>query len=132
MGFSLITSLRAWSSWASGTRTTRSLRVVPALLAALAAIALGWPGSAAAQIMEFPIPTLNSNPDGITAGPDGALWFTETDGNKIGRITTSGVITEFPIPTSDSQPSSITVGPDGALWFTEFGANQIGGSRPPA
>jgi len=26
--------------------------------------------------------------DGITAGPDGALWFTNPDGNTIGRITT--------------------------------------------
>ncbi len=27
---------------------------------------------------EFPIPTGNSGPDGITAGPDGNLWFTES------------------------------------------------------
>jgi virginiamycin B lyase len=26
-------------------------------------------------------------PGGITAGPDGALWFAELSGNKIGRIT---------------------------------------------
>src|SRR5437870_612037 len=25
-------------------------------------------------------------PEDITAGPDGSLWFTEHDGNKIGRI----------------------------------------------
>ena len=52
-------------------------------------------------------------------GPDGALWFTEYDGNKIGRITTAGAVTEFPIPTAGSQPSAMTVGPDGALWFIE-------------
>jgi virginiamycin B lyase len=57
---------------------------------------------------------------GITAGPDGNLWFTEYGGNKIGRITTAGVITEFPIPTDDSEPWGITSGPDGNLWFTEF------------
>ena len=34
-----------------------------------------------------PIPTSNSVPDGITAGPDGNLWFTEQTGNKIGRIS---------------------------------------------
>ena len=56
---------------------------------------------------------------GIAAGPDGALWFTEDRANRIGRITTSGVITEFPIPTGDSRPLSIAAGPDGALWFTE-------------
>ena len=28
------------------------------------------------------------HPTSITAGPDGALWFTESNSNKIGRITT--------------------------------------------
>jgi streptogramin lyase len=60
----------------------------------------------------------------ITAGRDGALWFTETDSGKIGRITTSGVVTEFTIPPTTSvpagvsaEPGSIIAGPDGALWF---------------
>jgi hypothetical protein len=63
-------------------------------------------------------------PDGIAAGPDGALWFTEEDGNKIGRITTDGLITEYPLPTAKSFPVGITAGPDGALWFTD-GRNKI-------
>ena len=41
-------------------------------------------------------------PFGITAGSDGNLWFTEEAGNKIGEITTSGVITETPTPTTPS------------------------------
>ena len=40
-------------------------------------------------------------------------------GNKIGQITTAGVITEFPIPTASSGPYGIAAGPDGNLWFTE-------------
>ena len=36
---------------------------------------------------EFPVSTPDSYPFGITAGPDGNLWFTETLGNSIGRIT---------------------------------------------
>src|SRR5712671_3088073 len=75
---------------------------------------------------EFPVPTANSQPAGITAGPDGALWFIELLANKIGRITTAGVITEFTIPTANSGASIITTGPDGALWFTERSANKIG------
>jgi hypothetical protein len=39
------------------------------------------------SITEFPIPTANSLPGEITAGPDGNLWFTEDDGGKIGLIT---------------------------------------------
>jgi virginiamycin B lyase len=77
-------------------------------------------------ITEFPLPTPGSNPAGITAGPDGALWFTETGANKIGRITTTGEVTEFPLPEPNSYPFCITVGPDGALWFTEQLVYRIG------
>jgi hypothetical protein len=34
----------------------------------------------------FPIPTADSVPVGITAGPDGALWVTLIDANRIGRV----------------------------------------------
>jgi virginiamycin B lyase len=49
-------------------------------------------------VAEFPIPTSNGGPQGITAGPDGNLWFAEFFGGNIGRITRSGTVTEFPIP----------------------------------
>jgi virginiamycin B lyase len=75
---------------------------------------------------EYTIPTPGSQPTSITAGPDGALWFTEYGSNRIGQITTNGVITEYTIPTPGSQPTSITAGPDGALWFLESGGNKIG------
>ena len=32
---------------------------------------------------------------GITAGPDGNLWFTESNLDKIGQITPLGVVTEL-------------------------------------
>jgi virginiamycin B lyase len=60
-------------------------------------------------------------------GPDGALWFTEQGGGKIGRITTAGVITnEYPIPAGGAFPTDITVGSDGALWFTESTYKKVG------
>jgi virginiamycin B lyase len=81
----------------------------------------------AGTITEFPIPTISSFPTGITAGPDGNLWFTEFHGNEIGRITTAGVVTgEFLIPTRLSDPEGITAGPDGNLWFTESSGDKIG------
>jgi hypothetical protein len=67
-----------------------------------------------------------SYPVDITSGPDGALWFTESTANKIGRITTTGTITEFAVPTADSSPGGIAAGSDGALWFTEQSGNKIG------
>jgi virginiamycin B lyase len=64
-------------------------------------------------------------PEEITLGPDGALWFTEQAGNKIGRITTSGTFTEFAIPTASAGAEGIVAGPDGNLWFTENSAGKI-------
>ena len=82
------------------------------------------------MISEFPISTPNNQLGDITAGPDGAVWFTEIipnaqNGNvtitgKIGRITPAGQISEFPL-SSNSYARGITAGPDGNLWFTEPG-----------
>ena len=67
-------------------------------------------------------PDPGSGPAGITSGPDGALYFTESTTGRIGRITTLGAASEFTqgyAPTDG--PASITQGPDGNLWFTELG-----------
>ena len=66
-----------------------------------------------------------SDPDGIAAGPDGALWFTNCGSDSIGRITTGGVVTNY-TGTGISVPAGITAGPDGALWFTNYGNDSIG------
>ena len=71
------------------------------------------------------------NPEAITAGPDGNLWFSENDGNKIGRITPSGTVTEFSAGiSSGAGPRSITTGADGNLWFCESNGNSIGRITP--
>jgi len=82
-----------------------------------------------APYTEFALPQLSekdcaSGPQGITVGPDGALWFTDS-ADKIGRITTQGQVTEFAISTL-AHPMGITTGPDGALWFTESNLDKIG------
>src|ERR1019366_8533230 len=84
------------------------------------------PGQSPPPITEFATPTALSEPSFMTIGPDGALWFTEFTGNKIGRITTAGAITECPIPTAAVGPDGITAGPDGALRVTEYNLNKIG------
>jgi hypothetical protein len=85
--------------------------------------------STAGVVTEFSIPTAESLPFGIAAGPDGNLWFTEFLDNKIGRITSAGVITEFALHTPDSRVFLIAAAPDGNLWFTKqsiFGVGLIG------
>ncbi|MEK7559215.1 MAG: hypothetical protein AAB521_02845 [Patescibacteria group bacterium] len=75
-------------------------------------------------ITEFQVPTdsNNSGPYFITSGPDGNLWFTKYNVNKIGKITPKGKITEFVVP---SGPGGITSTPDSNLWFTEVFENKI-------
>jgi streptogramin lyase len=69
--------------------------------------------------------------DGITAGPDGNLWFTEGAHNVVGRIGAQlSPITEFLVPMNGADPEGIAAGPDGALWFTEDAADQIGRITP--
>jgi streptogramin lyase len=98
------------------------LVIVPCISLVLAAT----PALAAFPITEYPVLTANAIPNFATLGPDGNVWFTEFSADKIGKITTAGVVTEYPIPTADSQPEGITAGPDGNLWFVETAANQVG------
>ncbi|MSR61383.1 MAG: hypothetical protein EXS08_02895 [Planctomycetes bacterium] len=81
-------------------------------------------------VTQFPVPTAQSRPYTIAAGADGNLWFTESNGNKLGRITPTGVITEFPVPTAQSGPYGIAIGGNGDVWFTERFGNKIGRYTP--
>jgi streptogramin lyase len=91
-------------------------------------------------ISEFPTPrapqpgvpglTYGGFPQGIAAGSDGNLWFTEYVFGTIGRITPSGTISEFTIPSTESHPEGIAAGSDGNLWFTERRGEKIGRITP--
>ena len=86
------------------------------------------------------------DPNDIVAGPDGAMWFTQSAGGNpkggqsyfpasIGRLTTTGSYSSYPVPASASSVpglDAITVGPNGNLWFTEAAVNRIGEITPKA
>jgi virginiamycin B lyase len=58
---------------------------------------------------EFPVPTPGAVPYGITAGPDGSVWFAEfSPANRIGRVTPSGSLAEYVVPTPNSMPIEVT------------------------
>ena len=88
---------------------------------------IGEVDATSGNITEYNLPA-GSGPISITRGPGGDLWFVDygANANKIGKITTSGVITEYPVPTANSMPRDITQGPGGLMWFTESTANKIG------
>src|ERR671933_169387 len=76
-----------------------------------------------AAVSEFPLTTAAPAPQEITAGPDGALWYSAPadiasgpDGNlwytasgtdRIGRINLTGAVTEFAVPGAGSAPFGI-------------------------
>jgi virginiamycin B lyase len=98
--------------------------------------ALATPAAAGA-IDEFPLPA-GTQPGGITAGSDGALWFLEEGPSSIGRITTGGAVTgHFAVNAAAAPPDvssldQITLGPDGNLWFTQPADDQIGRMTIPS
>ena len=74
---------------------------------------------------------VSSQPDSITRGPDGAMWFTLRDAGLIGRVSRGGALRYFPVPLPPgSQPRRIVTGPDGALWVTLYGASAVGRLTP--
>jgi len=109
-------------------------RAVPIVSASLAALMVSgmWFSSAGGApvgtVSEFSAGiTTGAHPDGIAAGPDGNLWFTEYSADRIGRITPGGTVTEFSTGISaGSNPDGIAAGSDGNLWFTEYSADRIG------
>src|SRR6476646_1074516 len=103
--------------------------IVRFLALALGAVLAAAVPASAQTIVEFS--GLALPPQGITAGPDGNLWFTENSFDttpRIGRLTVSGTLLE----TMDLGfgPFDIVAGPDGNLWFTDPDANTIGRVTP--
>src|SRR5262249_62420493 len=75
----------------------------------------------AQSITEFLV--CRAHPYGIASGPDGALWFTEFQENKVGRMTLAGQVMEFPVGAG---PVAILAGADGALGVIDAAAKKNG------
>ena len=67
--------------------------------------------------VEFPTPTANAQPLGITVTAGGDLWFTEGGLAAIGTIAPSGRIQETAV--GNGFGLNIAGGPNGDLWLTE-------------
>ena len=69
---------------------------------------------------------------GIVAGPDGKVYFTDTDKQRIGHINTDGTGVDYTTPTltPSSDPEGLAVGQDGNVWVAIFNDSQIGRVTP--
>jgi streptogramin lyase len=62
-----------------------------------------------------------SKPYTIVAGPDGNMWFTEWQRNKLGVMDIHGnFIHKYPVANFELSPYGIAVSPDGYIWFTGY------------
>ena len=105
-----------------------SNRVWAVLLLVVAVVALAAPAGAVdpvGQVTEFSVGISPlAVPRGITAGPDGNLWFTEATGNRIGRIGPGACLVTptfaFPdgFPTITTTPSAEVASPVAATPIT--------------
>jgi streptogramin lyase len=96
---------------------------------AAATISIGALGTSSAQaaagvIDEYPIPILTT-PYGITAGPDGKLWFVDSGnhegGTFVGRMSTSGASSPAEVVQLPSPQLGLAaaLGPDGNMWVAQ-------------
>jgi len=78
----------------------------------------------------YAVPSAHYAYNAITAGPDGAPWYTKSDEFPAPNVadvscnTTSGSITSYALPAGEGAPYGIAAGPGGALWLAD--GNQIG------
>ena len=86
-----------------------------------------WTGAAESMRLEprtmlsltvktFPISLVGLiQPQGITTGPDGNLWFAETAANKIGRMIPAGALTRVSSAACQNQPGRIETSHSGGI-----------------
>jgi len=108
------------------------LHGVAAFAVALLSVAVATAPAGASLMTLYTLPQSLKNPYEIASGPDGALWFTQSDIERdgpqasiLGRITTAGAATAVRVPAG-SEPLAIASGPDAALWYAAGGR---GGGR---
>src|SRR5262245_55389529 len=108
--------MRAPSRFFAGAATGMVAAAAMVAMAVAPSLA-GSRGVTARGVVEFDIPSVGV-PEGIAAGADGNLWFTERYTSQLGKMTPAGTFTIFNLPGSNQIPTDITAGPNGALWFT--------------
>jgi virginiamycin B lyase len=72
----------------------------------------------AGEVTQFELPGPGSFPTRLAVGPEGNVWFTEMQEDRVGRITPAGAIQMFQLPPG-ARPLEIVLGADGNLWVNK-------------
>ena len=85
----------------------------------------------AVTIQEWDLPTPGSRPHDPAVAPDGSLWFTAMNVNKLGRLDEkTGTVEEFPLDIANSGPHGLIADAEGNIWFTANTGGYIGKLNP--
>lgn len=113
-------------------------RILMIPLVALVALGLGACASSSSSdkdqagafgtIKVFSLPGGNTQPFGITPGPDGNIWVTEATGDHVDKVSVQGkVLDRYPIPGKGSnfQTQGVVSGYDDRIWMTLCNPSKI-------
>ncbi len=84
----------------------------------------------------YDAPAPNSSLQGITAAPDGTIWFAETAARRLGHLipcqSTPCTVTDYglPVGVEITFPIQLAIDRNGTVWFTDHGSNQFGSFNP--
>jgi len=89
------------------------------------------PGPVKVTIKEWKVPTPGSEPHDAIYTPDGAVWYTASFRNLLGRFDTkTQQFKEYPLRTPNSIPHGLVADKEGNIWFTAAGGGYIGELDP--
>lgn len=82
---------------------------------------------ASGTIVEYPVPTANSEPTGIAVTADGLVWFAERAGNALGVFNSATEqFTEHQYSQPNALPEDVAALPTGdVVWFTAPGVDRL-------
>jgi len=74
--------------------------------------------TASGKVTEYVLPHREAGLQGMVETADGSVWFVESFGNAVGRLSPRGEITEYPLP-GERRAEDVAADPGGGVIFTE-------------
>lgn len=75
-------------------------------------------GSLSVRVMLYTIPTQKASPGDLFVDGKDNIWFTESEGHKIGRLSPDGQFREYPLPPEEEWVVTLTSDRSGYIWFS--------------
>ena len=80
---------------------------------------------------EFRAAIAETVPQRLQLDSDGNVWFSERQGNKMGRLDPkTGTFKEFPLPGPEASPYAVGIDRDGMIWYSSHEQDTIGRFDP--